>query len=680
MNRALKKLRRASALVARLMSRPTTPFSALPGPGEVRTSNVRASAGSFFAALALILALGVSAFGQGRGESDLARRQLEYTRAHYTKFDYRVPMRDGVRLFTSVYVPKDKSQAWPILMERTPYSVAPYGADNYPPVIGPSEAAEKEGFIFVYQDVRGRYMSEGEFVDMPFHKTQFSGPKDADESTDTWDTVDWLVKNIRGNNGRVGIWGISYPGFYAAFALIGAHPALKAVSPQAPVGDIANGDDAFHNGAFYLAANFGFYRVFLPREGGPAVPAWRPLFDIATPDAYAFFLRMGPLANSNRVYFKGRNPYWDANLEHPNYDEFWRSRALAQYMKDVKPAVLFVGGWFDAEDLAGPLKLFKALEANGPTAPNTLVMGPWRHGGWAGMDGDRLGNLSFGSKTGEFFRESIELPFFVEHLKGRGQGLKPAMDGAAPKAWLFGTGINEWRRFDAWPPREAQEKSLYLGPGGKLAFAPEAAPPGAFDEYVSDPARPVPVIGHIGPGMPGDYMTEDQRFAARRTDVLVYETEPLDHDLTIAGPVSPALAVSTSGTDSDFDVKLIDVYPDDYPNTDQGPSAAAMAGYQQMVRGEPFRGKFRRSLEKPEPFVPGRREKIEFAMPDVFHTFRVGHRIMIQVQSSWFPLTDRNPQKFLDIPKATASDFAKAVERVYLGGPDGSRIRLLVLE
>ncbi len=669
MDQMLKKLRRASKRAERSV-------------GHRRLGGRIAAAPALASILALALALsfGLRALGQSRGDDDQSRRQLEYTRSHYTKYEYRVPMRDGVRLFTSVYVPKDKSQAWPILLERTPYSVAPYGVDNYRSVIGPSEAAEKEGFIFVDQDVRGRCMSEGEFEDLPAHKTRFSGPADTDETTDTWDTVDWLVKNIPGNNGRVGIYGISYPGFYAAFALIGAHPALKAVSPQAPMGDVGNGDDAFHNGAFYLAANFGFYRMFGPREGGPALPTWTSRFDVRTPDAYAFFLRMGPLANSNALYFKGKNPYWDLNLDHPNYDAFWQARALAQYMKNVTPAVLFVGGWFDAEDLAGPLKLFKALEANGPAAPDTLVMGPWRHGGWAGSDGDRLGNLSFGSKTGEFYRESIELPFFVEHLKGRGEGLRTAKDAAVPKAWLFGTGINEWRRFDAWPPRRAREASLYLGPGGTLAFAPASAPAGAFDEYVSDPAKPVPVIGHIGSGMPGDYMSEDQRFASQRPDVLVYETEPLDHDVMIAGPVSPALAVSTTGTDSDFDVKLIDVYPDDYPASDPGRTATPMAGYQQLVRGEPFRGKFRNSREQPEPFAPGRRERIEFAMPDVFHTFRVGHRIMIQVQSSWFPLTDRNPQTFVDIPKAKASDFVKAVERVYIGGPDGSRVRVLVLE
>lgn len=633
---------------------------------------------------ALVIALGiffsVMAAAQNRGDPDLARKQLEYTRSHYTKFDHHIPMRDGVKLFTTIYVPKDRSQAYPIMMQRTPYSVAPYGIDNYRPVLGPSELFEKEGFIFVYQDVRGRYLSEGEFVDVPFHKTRLSGPADTDESTDTYDTVDWLVRNLPNNNGKIGIWGISYGGFFAAFALIDAHPALKAVSPQAPMGDVGNGDDAFHNGAFYLAANFGFYTYFRPRPGGPGLPGGSTRFDFGTPDAYDFYLRMGSLAASNEKYFTIRNPYWDYNLDHASYDEFWQVRSLVPHMKNIKPAVLFVGGWFDAEDLAGPLKLFRSLEKNGPTAPDTLVMGPWSHGGWSYMDGDRLGNLSFGSKTGEFYREAIELPFFLYHLKGRGDGLKGSKEAPAPKAWLFATGTNEWRRFEAWPPREAREMSLYLCPGGKLAFEPAPGGEGDFDEYVSDPAKPVPVIGHIGSGMPGDYMTEDQRFASRRTDVLVYETEPLDHDVVIAGPVTPALRVSTSGTDSDFDVKLIDVYPNDYPNPDPNPGSAQMAGYQQLVRGEPFRGKYRKSLDKPVPFTPGQIERIEFAMPDVYHTFRAGHRIMVQIQSSWFPLTDRNPQTFVDIPKAKAEDFVKAVERVYRGGPQGSRVRVLVLD
>lgn len=631
-------------------------------------------------ALLFMLLMGHASFAQDADRIELARRQLDFVRANYTKHDYLIPMRDGVKLFTTVYVPKDTSQAFPVMMQRTPYSISPYGIDNYRAVLGPSEGFEKEGFIFVYQDVRGRYMSEGEFIDLPYHKPRLAGPTDTDESTDTYDTIDWLVKHVPNNNGRVGTWGISYPGFFVAHGMIDAHPALKAASPQAPVGDSADGDDVFHNGAFFLAANFGFYTAFKPRPAGPSRPERGPRFNYGTPDAYDFYLRMGPLSKSNEKYLRNENSYWNDILEHPNYDEFWQCRALAPHMGNIKLAVLFVGGWFDAEDLAGPLKLFRALEANGPSAPNTLVMGPWLHGGWADMDGDKLGNLDFGSKTGEFFRDNIELPFFLYHLKGKGDGLKTSKEGTIPKAWLFETGTNRWRRFGVWPPKEAREKTLYLSPGGKLSFEPAPETGSGFDEYLSDPEKPVPVIGHIGEGMPGDYMTEDQRFASQRPDVLVYETEPLNHDITIAGPITAMLKVSTSGTDSDFDVKLIDVYPNDYPDPDPNPAGIHRAGYQQLVRGEPFRGKFRNSLERPEPFVPGKPETIEFVMPDACHTFRPGHRIMVQIQSSWFPLTDRNPQQFLDIPKAKASDFEKALERVYRGGKEGSRIRVLALE
>jgi putative CocE/NonD family hydrolase len=612
-------------------------------------------------------------YTSGQTEQETDAKRLEYVRAHYTKYDFRIPMRDGVKLFTSVYAPKDASQSYPILMKRTPYSVEPYGADHYPNSLGPSDLFTKEGFIFAYQDVRGRFLSEGTFTDVMPHKTHFAGPKDTDESTDAYDTIDWLVKNVPNNNGRVGIWGISYPGHYAAYSLIDAHPAVKAVSPQAPMGDVGNGDDAYHNGAFFLAANFGFYTGFKPRGAEPERKDNADKFDYGTPDEYDFYLRMGPLANGAAL-LKGVNSYWEDLLKHPNYDEFWRTRALPQYMKNVRPAVLFVGGWFDAEDLAGPLKLFRAVEANGPLSPVTLVMGPFSHGGWAKVAGDTLGNLNFASKTGDFYRERIELPFFVQNLKGKGDGLKERPDGSIPKAWLFETGTNQWRQFSAWPPANAQPRSLYLGANGKLIFQAESAQ--SFDEYVSDPAHPVPVTAETGEGMPSDYMTYDQRFASRRADVLTYATEPLERDVTIAGPVSPLLRVSTSGTDSDFVVKLIDVYPGDYPDPDPNPREIKMGGYQQMVRGEPFRGKFRNSMEKPEPFQPGTPAKIDFAMPDVCHTFRPGHRIMVQIQSTWFPLVDRNPQQFLDIPTAKAGDFRKATERVYRGGADGSEIRV----
>jgi uncharacterized protein len=613
-------------------------------------------------------------------QSPDVKKQLEYTRTHYTKYEFRIPMRDGVKLFTAVYVPKDVSQPYPIIMQRTPYSVGPYGIDNYKAVVGPSELAEKEGFIFAYQDVRGRYMSEGTFIDVPAHKTKFSGPKDTDESTDTYDTVDWLVKNIPNNNGRVGQWGISYPGFYAAFSLMNSHPALKAVSPQAPMGDVGNGDDAYHNGAFYLAANFGFYTGFKPRGPDPQRPTQQgSRFDYGTRDEYDFYLRMGPLANANERYFKNENVYWDDLLLHAAYDEFWQTRAQAPHMKNVTPATLFVGGWFDAEDLSGPLKLFRAVEKDGSkVAANTLIMGPWCHGCWSRGDGQTLGDLNFATNTAEFFREHIELPFFVQNLKIKGEGLKAPPDNQIPKAWVFETGTNEWRRFPEWPPKGATEKSLYLDAHGALSFTSTSTQ--ASDEYVSDPDKPVPVLAGIGAGMPGYYLTYDQRFASRRPDVLVYQTEPLDHDVTIAGPITPVLKVSTSGTDSDFVVKLIDVYPGDYPNPDPNPTKVQMGGYQQLVRGEPFRGKYRNSMAKPAPFKPGEPAKIEFVMPDVCHTFRPGHRIMVQIQSSWFPLTDRNPQQFEDIPTAKTSDFVNATERVYHGGTDGSLLRVFVIE
>ena len=631
------------------------------------------------AVLAFLFVLsGARVFAQDRAATEA--KDADYARSHYTKYDFRIPMRDGVKLFTSVYAPKDSSLPYPILMARTPYSVGPYGIDNYPTQLGPSDSFMKEGFIFVYQDVRGRYLSEGAFVDVPPHKTRLSGPKDADESTDTYDTIDWLVKNVANNNGRVGIWGISYPGFYAAYGLIDAHPALKAASPQAPMGDVGNGDDAYHNGAFHLAANFGFYSGFKPRGPEPERPRSRASFEYGTPDAYDFYLRMGQLSNANELYLKNENQYWTDILRHPNYDEFWSSRAQAPHMKKVTSAVLFVGGWFDAEDLAGPLKLFRAVEKDGNAPANTLVMGPWRHGGWSREDGDKLGNLNFASKTADYFREHIELPFFVQNLKAKGDGLKIGSDGRVPKAWLFETGTDEWRRFDAWPPKNAIRRSLYAGLGGKLGFVAPGEKSDGFDEYVSDPAKPVPVIGEIGPGMPGDYMTFDQRFASRRTDVLTYQTEPLDHDVRIAGPIAPVLRVSSSGTDSDFIVKLIDVYPNDYPDPKPNPASVHLAGYQQLVRGEPFRGKFRKSMSHPDALPPGKPVRIEFTMPDVLHTFRPGHRIMVQIQSSWFPLVDRNPQRFIDIPNAKASDFHAAVERVYRGGQDGTRLDVFVID
>lgn len=582
-------------------------------------------------------------------------------REKYTKHEYRIRMRDGVQLFTAVYTPKDTDRAYPIMMMRTPYSVSPYGIDNYPSSLGPSPAFLEEGFIFVYQDVRGRYLSEGAFVEMTPHQPVKRTAKDVDEASDTYDTVEWILKNVKGHAGKVGIWGISYPGFYAAAALPEAHPAIKAVSPQAPVTDLFRGDDAFHNGAFMLAANYGFYVDFVEQKT-PARPVDTPDFDYGTPDGYEYYLKLGTLQRAlDTVTGKA---YFRAYLDHTTYDSFWRSRDISAHMKNITPAVLVTGGLFDAEDLQGPQRLFRAIAKDSPRTENTLVLGPWRHGGWARGDGHGLGNLDFGQKTSAFYRQSIELPFFMKHLKG--------VDAAMPRAWVFETGRNEWHTHDAWPPAEAKPATYYLSARGSLSSTAPSALDMSADEYLADPEKPVPYLGYVNMGMRGDYMTEDQRFAATRPDVLVYETTPLDGDVRSLGPVKVRLKVSSTATDADFVVKLIDVYPGDAPSylspaSSRPENAVPMGGYQQLVRGEPFRAKFRRSLEQPEPLTPGKVETIEFEMPDIAHTFRNGHKIMVQIQSSWFPLVDRNPQKFMDIAKAVGADFVKATHKVHRG-------------
>lgn len=593
-------------------------------------------------------------------------------RAAYTKYEHMVPMRDGVKLFTSVYVPKACDAPYPIIMQRTPYSVAPYGIDNYRTTIGPSEHFLKEGIIAVYQDVRGRYLSEGQWVEVRPHNPK-KGPRDIDESTDTWDTIDWLVKNVPCNNGRVGMWGISYPGFHVSAGMIDAHPALEAVSPQAPVTDYYLGDDSFHNGAFMLAANFGFYSSFKPRPE-PTRPRAALPFDYGTPSGYEFYLQMGPLWAGAERYGVLANPYYRLNLEHTTYDDFWRARSIWRHFKGIAPAVLTVGGWYDAEDLAGPLLTYRTIRAESPSTTNHLVMGPWTHGSWARDTGRTVGNLDFGQDTSAWYREHVEFPFFMQHLKDKGRGVAPVT--------MYETGTNRWRTFDAWPPSTAQ-RTMYLAAGGLLTPAAPAEAE-AFDEYLSDPNRPVPYVGHVQMGMQRDYMTEDQRFAATRPDVLVYATPPLEEDLIVHGPIAVDLHVATSGTDADFVVKVIDGFPADYPTPDwKGPTPepanrVRMGGYQQLVRGEPFRGKFRQSFEKPVPFVPNQPDRIRFDLPDVAHTFRRGHRLMLHVQSSWFPLTDRNPQVFTDIPKARPEEFKPATQRVYRSQARPSSITLVV--
>ncbi len=602
----------------------------------------------------------------------------DYVRAHYTKYEFRIPMRDGVRLFTSVYAPKDGGLPWPFLITRTPYSVAPYGVDRFKEKLGPSDEFEKAGYIFVYQDVRGRFMSEGAFVEMRPHIDAKSGPKDVDDSTDLYDTLEYLLRHVPNNNGKAGIVGISYPGFYTAASMIDSHPALKAASPQAPMTDLFITDDDYHGGAFMLAATFGFYVSFKPQAEPWLPPKVTVPFDFGTPDIYDFYLRMGPLANADARYLKGSNPLWNDAVQHDTYDAYWKARALAPHLKNIRCAVLTVGGWFDAEDLAGPFRTYRAVGDNNPGTPNKIVEGPWVHGGWARSDGDHLGDVSFDAKTAEYFRAKIQFPFFEHYLKGKGDDV--------PNASVFETGTNVWRAYSAWPPAAAAPRLLYLRSGGRLSFDPPQQDEG-MDEYVSDPARPVPFVEYTTDTVPQRYMVDDQRFAGRRPDVLVYETEPLEDDVTVAGPISPRLFVSTSGTDSDFVVKLIDVYPSDYPNPAPpsdgkrilGAAPVLMGGYEQLLRGEPMRAKFRRGWESPEAMTPGAVEKLEFVMPDIDHTFRRGHRIMVQVQSSWFPLVDRNPQTFTDIPTAKPEDFRKATERVFHSKESPSAVGLLVL-
>jgi putative CocE/NonD family hydrolase len=471
----------------------------------------------------------------------------------------------------------------------------------------------------------------------------------------------------------VGQWGTSYPGFYAAAGMIDAHPALVAVSPQAPIVDWFVGDDWHHHGALMLSHAFNFMANFGRPRPEPTKKS-RPRFEHGMPDGYRFFLEMGPLSNANQKYFQDDVAFWNEVMRHGTYDQFWKSRNLRPHLKNIRPAVMIVGGWFDAENLFGAIEAYKHIEGQSPHAANFLVMGPWNHGGWSGGDGQSLGHVQFNAKTAQFFREQIELPFFEYFLKGKGE-LKQ------PEAWVFETGTNQWRGYTAWPPKETRLTPLYLRSRSRLKFEPPGGlpPEPGCDEYLSDPAKPVPFLNKIDTGMVPEYMVEDQRFAALRPDVLVYQTDVLEQDLTLAGPLQADLRVATSGTDSDWIVKLIDVYPDDYPDPIPNPTGVRMGGYQQLVRGDVMRGKFRNSFEKPEPFVPDQPTAVKFALPDVCHCFRVGHRVMVQIQSTWFPLIDRNPQTFVDIYTAKESDFRKSTQRVYLSPDMPSRLIMPVL-
>ena len=631
---------------------------------------------------------------------DRKSNEGDFVKDHYDKKDVYITMRDGKKLYTVIYTPKDQSRPHPFLMERTPYSSGPYGDSNYRRSLGPNRTLMHELYIFVCQDVRGRFMSEGDFQEMtparndPHNafpagkkttpsRTTPSPTQQTDESSDTWDTVDWLLKNVKNNNGRVGIYGISYPGFYASASLPDAHPAIKAVSPQAPVTDEFIGDDANHNGAFFLLDNFDFDNFFDVKRPVPVKNYSGNIFNVEYNDAYRFFLELGPLKNANKPqYFNNQGKIWNEYMAASTYDSYWKARNIRPHLKNIRPATLVVGGWFDAEDMFGSLRTYEAIEKQTPNNDNHIIMGPWTHGGWAGGSWTKFGILDFGQNVNDYYYD-VETKFFNHYLED-------SAITSLPEATVFETGSNQWKTYTTWPPVEAKPVKFLLQPKGGLSpmqasTSSHAAttPPvpgstsatGDFDEYVSDPAHPVPYIDGIHSGRDNQYIVTDQRFTAARPDVLVYQTAPLTDPLIVTGRLKADIYLSSTGTDADLIVKLIDVMPG---NDETGGSAPA--GYQRLVRAEVFRCKFRNSYEKPEALIPGQPAEIAFDINEIAHTFKKRHRIMVQLQSSWFPLVDLNPQTFVNIPTASEADFQKATMRIYHDAAHPSGIILPVID
>ena len=576
-----------------------------------------------------------------------------YLRANYTKYEYQIPMRDGVKLFTSVYIPIDDTKKYPIMMQRTPYRVAPYGADKYKAKLGPSQAFEQEGFIFVFQDVRGKFRSEGEFVNMRPQDAYKRGKKATDDATDTYDTIDWLIKNIEGNNGKVGMWGTSYPGYYTSVASINSHPALKAISPQAPIADWFF-DDFHRNGAFVTPMAFIFFDTFDKQREGE-FSYWPEGMKSETPDGYQFFKNLGPLTNVNDKYFHGERPFWNEVIQHPNYDDYWQSRDVLQHLTNTKPATLVVGGWYDTEDLYGPLYTYQAMSKNNKEDHVKLVMGPWYHGQWQSEKGGaELGEAQFGFDTSAWFQKDVLLPFFKTHLKG-------AKEAEIATATMFETGSNRWRKFDVWPPKAGSQQTMYLAKNEKLVTKKSDS---GNSEYISDPNKPVPHSAKISRGWDRPYMVEDQRFAARRPDVLVFETDTLESDLTIAGAIDLDLWFSTNKSAADIVVKVVDVFPSIDENSNKVDKVRG--NRHELVRWGVLRGRFRESMSEPKAFVANSPTKIEFELYDLLHTFKRGHKLQIQIQSSMFPFIDMNPQNYVEnIFEAKESDFTKALHTIY---------------
>lgn len=583
----------------------------------------------------------------------------------YTKSEVRIPMRDGVELFTIIYAPKDTSQPHPILLTRTAYGIGPYGPDEFRELIGPSPGFADAGYIVVYQDTRGKFESGGEFI---HHRPYVAG--EINESSDTYDTIDWLVQNVPNNNGRVGQWGISWAGWEVSMGMIDAHPALAASSPQSPPQDQFLGDDHHSGGAFQLQYAFSW---MAKHARARAAPSSQPdaAFDYGTPDGYEFFMRLGAAANASEL-FADEVPTWTDYMNHGTYDDYWQSRNVPKDLHGIAHPVLLVATWFDAQDFWGPFRMHEALVANNPDNATYFVIGPWLHGGHARTSGDRLGHIEFGSNTAEYYREQVELPFFDYYLRDVGTFEQP-------KVLAFETGGNQWRSLDQWPPTGTKPLELYLAADASLSRDAPREPEG-FDEYRSDPARPVPSTAAIQTSEGHEFMVEDQRFAWTRPDVLHYQSAPLPEDLTIAGPIVATLHVSTTGSDADFVVKLIDVYPGDAPDPEPNPSGVKMGGFQMLLAADILRTKFRSSFTTPEPMVPGQVTRIEIPLGDKLHTFAKGHRIMVQIQSSWFPMFDRNPQTFVDVYRAKPGDYRAATQRVFRSGEAASFVSLRVLE
>jgi uncharacterized protein len=589
--------------------------------------------------------------------TNCTQSQQSYVRENYDKNEYMIEMRDGVKLFTAVYSPKDKSKEYPILMVRTPYSSGPYGEDKFAGFLGASKEFIQEGFIFVIQDVRGRYMSEGEFDNMRAFIQNKTG-KQIDESSDTFDTIEWLINNIENNNKKVGIWGNSYPGFYALMGTIDAHPNLVCASPQAPISDWFVGDDMHHNGAFSVLMSFNFFKGFGKPRPEPTNKYPAPA-EYDSPDGYNFFLNHTPIKKLNENILKNEIPFWDTMMAHGTYDYYWKSRSNLQHLKNMKPAILLVGGWYDAEDMYGPLHIYKTIEQNDKPNNTRLVMGPWTHGSWIWAKGDSLGDFYFGGNTADYYRKEILLPFFKYYLKGEGSlNLNDT--------YVFDTGKNEWSNYPTWPPKEAAETRYYLQNEEKLNQNISSS--NSYSEYVSDPSNPVPYTAKFQDSKQfynPVHLIEDQRYVSSRPDVLTFESDILKEDVTIAGPITANLFVSTTGTDADFVVKIIDVYPDNENGPDPNPAEVEMGGYERLVRTEIMRGKFRHCYEYPEPFEPNKVTEVKINLNDAFHTFKAGHKLMIQISSSYFPFFDVNPNTFCDIYNADKEKFVKANIKIY---------------